>query len=101
MSTEDTKRINIVLPTRTYNRIERLRKLTSTSTVTDVIKNAILTHEALAEFLSDGYKFYVKRDGDPHYSPVNFIFDVEPKAAPTAHEPDRTQAKKTHVMAAE
>jgi hypothetical protein len=50
------------------------------SSATDVIRNALLTYEALVELASEGKKFFVKRDGDPNYVPVNFVFDVRLKS---------------------
>ena len=74
------KRLNLVLPERTIDRIERVRLMTGASSATDTIKSALLTYEALVEFLADGSQFYLKRRDDENYSPVKFMFDVDPTA---------------------
>ncbi|MGB0083799.1 MAG: ribbon-helix-helix protein, CopG family [Rhodomicrobiaceae bacterium] len=71
------KRLNIVLPEQTVERINKLKNMTAASSVTDVIRTAILTYEALVEFLSDGNKFYLKNGSDSHFVPVQFLFDVK------------------------
>ena len=76
-----SKRLNIVLPDRTVARIENIKRATMASSATDVIKNALLTYEALVEYATDGKKFFIKRDGEPNFIPVNFMFDVQLKSA--------------------
>lgn len=72
-----SKRLNIVLPERTVERIERTRVATGATSATDTIKSALLTYEALVEFLVDGNQFFVKKPGVEDYTPVKFMFDVE------------------------
>lgn len=74
-----SKRLNIILPDRTVSRIESIKQTTMASSATDVIRNALLTYEALVEFASEGKKFFMKKDGDPSYIPINFVFDVRLK----------------------
>jgi hypothetical protein len=71
-----SKRLNIVLPERTVDRINKVRALTAASSSTDVIRTAILTYEALAEYMAEGNRFYIKKDGQDQFIPVNFLFDV-------------------------
>jgi hypothetical protein len=80
------KRLNIVLPEQTMERINTLKILTAASSVTDVIRTAILTYEALAEFLAEGNKFYLKREGESQFVPVAFLFDVKRTGAPRTQE---------------
>lgn len=82
MKSEDTseysqKRLNIVLPERTIERINDVKAATFASSATDVIKNAILSYEALVEYSEKGYKFYLKKDDDNNFSPLHFLFDVK------------------------
>ncbi len=70
------KRLNLALPEKTLERIESVREATSATSNTEVIRNAILTYEALVEWLKDGADFYV-RDAKTHqYTPVKFMIDV-------------------------
>ena len=71
------KRLNIVLPDQTMDRINTLKDLTQASSVTDVIKAALLTYEALVEFKLNGNDFYLKQENDNNFLPVKFIFDVK------------------------
>jgi len=73
------KRLNLSLPERTIARLEAVKLATAAKSITDVIINAMLTMEALVEFIQGGYKFYVKKDGEDHYQRVNFLFDVVPE----------------------
>lgn len=70
------KRLNIVLPEQTIDRINNIKNITAASSVTDVVRTAILTYEALVEFLSEGNKFYLKKEADGNFIPVQFLFDV-------------------------
>jgi hypothetical protein len=76
-STSSQKRLNIVLPERTMDRINNVKELTLAPSVTDVIRTAILTYEALAEYAADGNSFFMKKDGDDRLIPVKFLFDVK------------------------
>lgn len=71
------KRLNIVLPEQTIDRINNIKHITAASSVTDVVRTAILTYEALVEFLSEGNKFYLKKEADDNFVPVQFLFDVK------------------------
>lgn len=76
-----SKRLNLALPEQTIDRINNVKDLTLATSTTDVIKAALLTYEALAEYVADGNKFYLKKDNDDNFIPVNFLFDVK-KAKP-------------------
>lgn len=76
-----SKRLNIALPESTISRIESVKEMTDAASYTDVIRSALLTYEALVEFVSDGNKFYVKKPDSDQYEPVRFVFDVKSKAA--------------------
>jgi hypothetical protein len=76
------KRLNLVLPEQAMDRINTLKELTQASSVTDVIKAALLTYEALVEFRIDGNDFYLKQNNDDKFLPVKFIFDVKRKDKP-------------------
>lgn len=76
-SGDNAKRLNLALPERTIERIERIRDLTTASSATDVIKTALLTYEALVEFASEGHKFFVKKSGEQNFTAIKFLFDVD------------------------
>jgi hypothetical protein len=82
-------RLNIVLPEQTMERISKIKDLTSASSVTDVIRTAILTYEALAEFLAEGNKFYLQREDDGQLIPVQFLFDVKRLPRSETVQPER------------
>jgi hypothetical protein len=75
---DDSERLNIVLPKRTVLRIEKLKEQTFAASRTEVIRNALLTYEALVEKVAQGNQFYICKPGDDKYTPVNFVFDVAP-----------------------
>jgi hypothetical protein len=80
-NTDSGKRLNLVLPERTMERIDKIKQLTSASSYTDVIKAALLSYEALVEFAAENKKFFVKEKGDDRFHPVTFIFDIDRKKA--------------------
>jgi hypothetical protein len=82
-------RLNIVLPEQTMERIGKIKDLTSASSVTDVIRTAILTYEALAEFMAEGNKFYLKKEADGSFVPVEFLFDVKRPPRDETVQPER------------
>lgn len=75
------RRLNIILPERTVERISNIKEMTLSSSVTDVIRTAVLTYEALVKFMSEGNRFYIKRDGEENLTPVEFVLDVKVKKA--------------------
>lgn len=77
MNEPGLKRLNIVLPERTVERLNYVKNLTCASSATDVIKSALITYEAVAEHIADGGTFYIKKEGDDRYTPVAFIFEVQ------------------------
>jgi hypothetical protein len=79
MSEDSNKRLNIVLPEQTMVRVENLKNMTDEASVTSVIRKAILTYEALAEYLSQGYKFYVKAPNQQSHTPIEFLIDIKVK----------------------
>ena len=71
------KRLSIILSEQSIKRIDHLKAMTATSSTTDVIKTAVLTYEALAEFLQDGNSFYLKKTDSDQFTPVAFLFDIK------------------------
>jgi hypothetical protein len=90
-------RLNIVLPEQTMERIGKIKDLTAASSVTDVIRTAILTYEALAEFLAEGNKFYLQREADGQLVPVQFLFDVKRLPRSETVQPERV-ARRTERL---
>jgi len=78
---DESERLNIVLPKRTVLRIEKLKEQTLAASRTEVIRSALLAYGALVENVAQGNQFYVCKPGDDRYTPVNFVFDVAPAAA--------------------
>lgn len=77
-------RINLALPQRTADRLDELRRLTDASSVTEVVKQAILTYEAIAKHLSEGVTFSAtKPDGEAFE--VEFMIDVPKKTISEQH----------------
>ncbi|MBM1500816.1 hypothetical protein JQW92_24635 [Sulfitobacter pseudonitzschiae] len=73
-----SKRINIVLPERSIARLEALKDLTDASSVTEVIKHALMTYESLADHLSDGVVFTGHKPNGETFA-VEFMIDVDRK----------------------
>lgn len=73
-----TKRINIVLPERSVDRLEVLKEITDASSVTEVIKHALMTYESLADHLQNGVTFTGHRTNGETFS-VEFMIDVARK----------------------
>lgn len=79
-----SKRITLSLPERTVERLEVLKDATSATSITDVVKQAIMMHEAITKHLQNGLVFYaLKPDGSR--IEVEFMIDVEVKKDP--HQP--------------
>lgn len=73
-----TKRINIVLPERSVRRLEALKEMTEASSVTDVIRQALMTYESLADHISDGIVFTGQKPDGETFA-VEFMIDVAKK----------------------
>lgn len=73
-----TKRINIVLPERSIQRLEVLKDKTDASSITEVIKHALMTYESLADHLENGVTFTGHRSNGETFA-VEFMIDVERK----------------------
>lgn len=72
------QRLNLVLPERSIDRLEELKSKTDASSVTEVIKNALMTYESLAEHLSEGVTFTGRRPNGEVFA-VEFMIDVAKK----------------------
>lgn len=70
-----SKRINIVLPERSVERLEALKDRTDASSITEVIKHALMTYESLADHLSDGVTFSGRYPNGETFG-VEFMIDV-------------------------
>lgn len=57
-----TRRVQMDLPAKSYDRIERLKETTEASSYAEVVKNAIRLYEYLVEQDSKGCKFYVENN---------------------------------------
>ena len=73
-----TKRINIVLPERSVQRLDTLKDMTEASSVTDVIRQALMTYESLADLISQGITFTGQKPDGETFS-VEFMIDVARK----------------------
>jgi hypothetical protein len=82
-SDSSPRRLNIVVPERTVERINRLKDVTLASSSTEVIKTAILAYEIFVEALAKGGKFYVSNPGENMLSPIVLMLDV-PLKTPVA-----------------
>lgn len=71
-----TKRLNVVLPESTMNRLEKIKMATSVTSYTEVIRTALLTYEALVEHVSKGDAFFFRKPNENTYIPLYFLFDV-------------------------
>lgn len=72
-----SKRITLVLPPRTVDRLGRLQELTDASSATEVIRNALLVYEVIADAAqSGGQLLQRKRNGEFQLLPISI--DVEP-----------------------
>lgn len=72
------QRVNLVLPERSIDRLEDLKNKTDASSITEVVKNALMTYESLAEHLSEGVTFTGRRPNGEVFA-VEFMIDVEKK----------------------
>mgnify|MGYP002714377159 CR=1 FL=1 len=72
------QRLNLVLPERSIERLEELKVKTDASSVTEVIKNALMTYESLADYLSEGVTFSGRHPNGEVFT-VEFMIDVEKK----------------------
>lgn len=73
-----TKRINLALPDRSYARLEELKVKTDASSITEVIKHALMTYESLADNLSEGVTFTATKPNGEALA-VEFMIDVPRK----------------------
>lgn len=78
-----SKRLNLALPEKTLERVENVRVATNAASATEVIRSAILTYEALVEWLGEGASFYVKDANTEQLVPVKFMIDIS-KSPPGA-----------------
>lgn len=75
MSKTNSKRVNIALPERTLSRLESLKDTTDAASITEVMKNAIMTYESLAKHLSNGVTFSATKPSGETFE-VEFMIDV-------------------------
>jgi hypothetical protein len=71
----ETKRVTLALPERTVERLEALKDLTASTSVTDVVKQAIMTYESIARHLASGVTFYAQKPNGERIA-VEFMIDV-------------------------
>lgn len=71
-------RVNLALPERTTSRLEGLQNLTDASSVTEVVKSAILTYESIANHLANGVVFNATKPNGETFE-VEFMIDVPVK----------------------
>ncbi|MCY4335935.1 MAG: hypothetical protein OXC60_14855 [Litoreibacter sp.] len=74
------KRLTLAFPERTINRLEELKELTSASSITDVVREAIMTYESVAKHIGNGMTFYAQRPNGERIE-VEFMIDV-PRVEP-------------------
>lgn len=68
------ERLNLSISTRTKARIDELIDLTDAGSAAEVIKNALMTYEALAKRVDGGDLFHVEREGV--FAPLDLMIDV-------------------------
>lgn len=71
-------RLNLVLPERSIDRLEELKVKTDASSITEVVKNALMTYESLADYLSEGVTFSGRYPNGEVFN-VEFMIDVAKK----------------------
>jgi len=69
-------RINLVLPDRSVERLESLKERIDATSVTEVIRNALMTYESLADHLVQGVTFFGKRANGEIFN-IEFMIDVK------------------------
>lgn len=69
-------RFSLNLPPHTVDRLDALKIRTGASSATEVIKNALVTYEALAGFLESGVTFVGRRPNGEAFD-VEFLIDVQ------------------------
>lgn len=74
------KRVTLAFPGRTVDRLEHLKDLTSASSITDVVRDAIMVYESVANHLSNGVTFIAQKQNGEKVE-VEFMIDV-PKPVP-------------------
>lgn len=85
------KRVTLSLPDRSVERLEAMKIATSSSSITEVVKQAIMTLESIIKLMKKGYKFQaVSPDGN--ILEVEFMIDVEVDEAASRHYPSLVKA---------
>lgn len=80
----ETRRITLALPERTVARLEDLKELTSATSITDVVKQAIMTYESISRHLASGVTFCaIKPNGER--VEVEFMIDVPVQKSQMTH----------------
>lgn len=75
MEPRGRQRINLSISERTKERLENLVEVTDAASSAEVVKQAILTYEALAKRLMNGERFFVEtRSGK--LAPLDLLIDV-------------------------
>ena len=70
------KRVTLSLPDRSVERLEAMKIATSSSSITEVVKQAIMTLESIIKLMRKGYRFQaVSPEGN--ILEVEFMIDVE------------------------
>lgn len=95
--TNDMKRINVVLPLRTIDRIDSLQARTNASSNTEVIRSAILVYDAIAKSLEQGGRFIAQMpDGSNRI--FEFAIDVSLEGLETLSLRGNAQAFTARAM---
>ena len=74
MSKSEKRRYTVVLPERTADRLENLKSMTDATSVTDVVKDALLTYETIVNLLSEGVEFQAIR---PDGKAMEVLFQID------------------------
>lgn len=78
MEPRGRQRINLSISERTKERLESLVEVTDAASSAEVVKQSILTYEALAKRLMNGDRFFVEtRTGK--LTPLDLLIDVPTK----------------------
>jgi Ribbon-helix-helix protein, copG family len=80
----ESRRMTISIPAQNAARLAKLAEITGASSESEVIKEALFTHEKLIQWLAEGADFYAV-DADGETWPVDFGIDIV--GAPVKHRP--------------
>lgn len=60
----DVKRVQMDMPPKSLERLQRLQGITEASSYAEVVRNALRLYEALVDEAEEGHKLLIDRDGN-------------------------------------